>query len=85
MYLNIGNNEFIRKKNIIGIFDIDRCTVSKRTRELLFEAEKKGIVKTVGTDLPKSFVVCSEKDGMKIYISKFSPVTLTKRIEEGKL
>lgn len=79
MYLHLGNNTIIRKDDIIGIFDLDASTVSYKTREFLREAEKKGMVVNVSMELPKSFVVCRENGGCRIYICQLSPVTLIKR------
>ena len=41
MYLHLGQDTVITTKSIIGIFDMDRCTVSKKTRDYLTEAEKR--------------------------------------------
>ena len=35
MYLSIGNDMAVRDSSIIGIFDMDNTTTSKRTREFL--------------------------------------------------
>lgn len=81
MYLHLGRDTIVRKSDIIGIFDLDNSTVSKTTRDYLSNAEKNGKVINVSTELPKSFVVCREKDQNKIYICQLSPVTLIKRAE----
>lgn len=83
MYLHLGNEEIIKTENIIGIFDMDNTTVSKRTRNYLFVAEKKGEVVTISSDLPKSFVVCAEKGkkNQTVYISQISASTLLRRAE----
>ena len=44
MYLHIGQNEVIPEHRIIGIFDLDQCSTSRRTREYLAAAEKEGVV-----------------------------------------
>ena len=41
MYLHLGNETIIRTKDIIGIFDLDSTTVSKRSRDYLAKAEKR--------------------------------------------
>ena len=56
MYLNIGNDMAVREQTIIGIFDLDNTTTSKRTREFLNQAEKEGQVVPCD-DLPKSLVL----------------------------
>ncbi len=83
MYLHIGNDKMIRSQDVIGIFDLDTTTVSKRSRAYLARAEKKGEVETVSYDLPKSFIVCAPmgEKRQKIYISQLSSVTLSKRSE----
>lgn len=83
MYIHLGQDTVVRKKDIIGIFDLDNATVSKRTRDYLTLAQKQGKVINVSTELPKSFIVCY-KDGQQIiYISQISTATLLKRSEAG--
>ena len=42
MYLHIGQNEILPDRRVIGIFDLDKCSYGKRTREYLAAAEKEG-------------------------------------------
>lgn len=80
MYLHLGMDKVITFDEIIGIFDLDTTTVSKRTRDYLSKAEKAGIVENVCYDIPKSFIVCRDKKGNeKVYISQISSSTLLKR------
>ncbi len=85
MYLHLGQNTVITHDEILGIFDLDNTTVSKKTRDYLSMAEKNGKVKVVSYELPKSFIVCSNKKGeITVYLSQISSVTLLKRVEEMK-
>ena len=43
MYLHIGQNEILPDRRVIGIFDLDKCSYGKRTREYLAAAEKEGV------------------------------------------
>ena len=43
-YLHIGQNAMLPEKRIIGIFDLDITSQSKRTREFLEKAEQEGVV-----------------------------------------
>ena len=79
MYLHLGSDVVIPKKNIIGIFDLDTATISKHTKNYLSAAEKEGRVVNVSYELPKSFVVCIENDKTFVYISQLSSQTLNKR------
>ena len=80
MYLNIGGDMAVREKSIIGIFDLDNTSTSKRTREFLDRAEKEGQVVPCD-DLPKSFVVTVEYGMTKVYESTLSSATLEKRMK----
>ncbi len=80
MYLHLGNETVIRQDDIIGIFDLDNSTISTKTREFLANAQKTGQVINVSDELPKSFVLCHENDGFKIYICQLATVTLSKRM-----
>ena len=55
---------------------MDNTTVSKFTRNFLNSAEKRKQVVNVSYELPKSFVLVNERDGIKVYISQLSPSTL---------
>ncbi len=81
MYLHLGQEKVIKTENIVGIFDLDTTTVSKQTRNFLNKAEKKGQVEVVSSELPKSFILCTEEKKQKIYLSQISPTTLLKRSE----
>lgn len=81
MYIHLGQDTLVKKNEIIGIFDLDTATVSKRTRDFLAKAEKKGMVVNVSTELPKSFIICQHGNEKKIYISQISTATLLKRSE----
>jgi hypothetical protein len=78
MYLNIGGDMAVREKSIIGIFDLDNTTTSKRTREFLDRAEKEGQVVPCD-DLPKSFVLTAEYGMERIFLTSLSASTLEKR------
>ena len=80
MYLSIGNDFAVREQSVIGIFDMDNTTTSKRTREFLSNAEKEGQVVPCD-DLPKSFVLTAEYGLSKIHLTSLSSSTLEKRLK----
>lgn len=83
MYIHLGKNTVVNISDIVAIFDIDKTTVSKHTRNFLARAQKQGKVINVSEDLPKAAVVCKSKGEEKIYISQISPVTLQGRYNSG--
>lgn len=80
MYLSIGNDMAVRESSIIGIFDMDNTSTSKRTRNFLEKAEKLGQVVPCD-DLPKAFVVTAEYGLNRVYLTSLSSQTLEKRLK----
>lgn len=80
MYLSIGNDFAVRDKNVIGIFDLDNTSTSKRTREFLDRAEGSGEVVPCD-DLPKAFVLTSEYGFSRVRLTELSAATLEKRLK----
>ena len=80
MYISIGSDMSIRDSSIIGIFDMDNTSTSKRTREFLAKAEQNGEVVPCD-DLPKSFVLTAEYGLDRIYLTSLSAATLEKRLK----
>lgn len=86
MYLHLGQNEIVLQSRVIGIFDLDKCSYGKRTRDYLAAAEKEGVVLDVSGDLPRSFVVCDHPyHDQIVYLSQLSPAALQKRAESGEI
>jgi len=75
MYLNIGPNKAVRKKEIIAIFDLDSSTVSLYTRKFLKDKEREKRVIPLGYELPKSFILMKDET---VYLSPFNSSTIYK-------
>ena len=80
MYLSIGNDMAVRSSSIVGIFDLDNTTVTKRGRLYLEKAEQEGQVVPCD-DLPKSYVVTAEYGLERVYLTSLSASTLEKRLK----
>lgn len=70
----------VRDRSIIGIFDMDNTSTSRRTREFLSRAEKEGEVVPCD-DLPKAFVLTAEYGMNRVYLTALSSGTLEKRMK----
>lgn len=83
MYLHLGNDVLINTKNLIGIFDIEKSSTSKNTKNFLNYASKMNRVVNVSYEMPKSFIVCFDEDlNETVYISQISCATLKKRMDK---
>ena len=80
MYLSIGNDLAVRDNSIIGIFDMDNTSTSKRTREFLKKAEEQGEVIPCD-DLPKAYVVTAEYGFYRVHLTSLNSTTLEKRLK----
>jgi len=82
MYLHLGNDVSVRKREIVAIFDLDNTSQSALTRRYLSAAEKTGsVVNAAGDELPKSFVVCARDGRQTVYLSQLNSSTLLRRSE----
>lgn len=80
MYLFLGGDVSVKSDEVIGIFDIEECSVSKITAEYLNLCQKSGKIVNVSEDMPKSFTVTEQKT----YISNVSNSTICKRNKSDK-
>jgi hypothetical protein len=84
MFLHLGNDYTVNTKEIIGIFDIENTSVSKITKDFLGNAEKNRRVVYCTYELPKSFVVCLDRELTEtVYISQMLSATLLKRYKRN--
>lgn len=74
----------IKTKNIIGIFDLDTTTISKKTRDFLKINQNKGNIINSTNDLPKSFIIYKNKDKKyDIIINKLSSKIMINNVENS--
>ncbi len=81
MYLHIGNGINIKKRAIIGIFDLDTATISSVSKKFINENQKKGKIEYKDTDLPRAFIITEEEKNIKINLSRISSTALVARCE----
>ena len=70
----------VRDSSVIGIFDLDNTTYSKKTVVFLNNAEKEGLVVPCD-DLPKSFILTAEYGLTQVHLTSLNSYTLEKRLK----
>lgn len=85
MYLHLGGDVVVRTRDILGIFDLETTTTVKSTREYLNKCEKRLLITNVTSELPKSFVITTSPEGVRVYITQISCNTLKLRAKHGRL
>ena len=83
MFLHLGGNFIVDKKDIVAIMDLESSTISKITKEYLKDMEiHKNVINVEENILPKSYVIVKNEKQNKLYISPIAAQTLLKRCEE---
>ena len=77
----MGNGKSLKKKHIIGIFDLDTATVQKNTKVFIDRMSRENKISYDDTDLPRSFIVLSDKGEESVILSRISTVGLSQRVE----
>ena len=84
MYVDIGMNLAVRKSQVLGVFDLDNTSWSKRTREFLSRAQEEGSLVEATDELPKSFVLTQEYGQTRVYLTKYNAYVLARRFSASK-
>jgi hypothetical protein len=82
MYLHLGQAVMVPSESVVGIFDLDNTTASKITQKFLEGAQDASCLVNIAEDIPKSFVVCRERDRTTVYLSQLSTQTLLRRASD---
>ena len=82
MFLRLGGNKSVRKRDIVGIFDIDDAFTPKDTQAFLRSAQDGGFLS--GSEvLPKSFVLTASGGRETVILTGLSGETLCSRFMRG--
>ena len=81
MYLTLGSSVAVKKKDVIGIFDLDTAPAESGIMDFLKDNEKNKNVTVVGDGIPKAFVVTNDGKTTKVYITTISAASIRGRNE----
>ena len=79
MYVYLGGDAAIDESRIVGLFDLDNTSWSYLTRRFLSRAETAGRLKNAAEDIPRSFVLCTDKN---VILTQPSTAVLARRLED---
>lgn len=77
--INIGGTTILYKNDVLGVFDLDAAATGLDTKRYLANMQSLGRVVTVGTDIPKAFVVTLKGRGEKLFVTQLSTASLHSR------
>ena len=79
MYLHIGKDFVIKKKDIIGIFNIDYIKNTKEYKSMYRNLEEKNNLINVSEKQEKTFILLENNRNIKGYITNIGSNTIGKR------
>lgn len=82
--MHLGKSETVKDGNVIGIFDIEKATVSEETKSFLKAMQRDFKTVNLASDLPAAFVVTDEEYTDRVYMTALSVKTLKKRVSGYK-
>ena len=80
MYLHIGKDFVIKKKDIIGIFNIEYVKNTKEYKAMYKSLEEAGNIVVVSDKKEMSFILTEENNIKKAYITNIGANTIAKRM-----
>ena len=81
MYLHLGRDYVLNTRDILGIFDLETTTLTKRWREFLDRAQTDGAVVSLAEDLPRSYVLTDGGLFDAVYLSSLSTAAVARRAQ----
>ncbi len=85
MFLSIGDDFIVRKKDVICVLDADTATKSAATRALWKKQQDDGLVVDCSGEIPLSLVLVKEEGKEAVlYLSRLSTRTIFTRASKRK-
>ena len=81
MYIHLGRDYVLNDRDIIGIFNLETTTISRRGREFLNYAQKNGAVVSLSEELPQCYVL-ADAPVDTVYLSELSSAAMKRRAEQ---
>ena len=82
MFLHIGNNEIIKKENIIGIFNLKTIKNTIEYKKIINNLKEKNLLVNNENIEKNTLIITEEEKNIKGYITNISSTTLIKRIQK---
>jgi len=79
MFLHIGKDKIIEKKDLICIFDIESLEFNDKINNIIEKLEKEKNIIDISDSNRKTLILVNENNSLKGYISNISSTTLGKR------
>ena len=79
MFLHIGKDKVIEKKDLICILDIESLKINDKINNIIEKLEQEKNIIDISDSNRKTLILVNENNSLKGYISNISSTTLGKR------
>ncbi len=84
MFLNIGGEVKIQKKNIIAILNMKTSAILDETKNYLKILKEDGNIVNISKKIGRSVVITEKNNKKIVYISPVSSITLLQRVNKKR-
>lgn len=78
--IHIGGGKLVESETVVAVFDMESATANGGARDFMRAVQRRGAVRELCADLPKSLVMVDET----VYVSPSPATGICKRINEAR-
>jgi len=82
MYVHIGNDNIIKKDEIVAILNLELLLEEKKLEDIIKEVNLEGKIINISDSIKKSLIIVKNNNEQIGYITNISSITLAKRIQK---
>ena len=82
MYVHIGNDNIIKKDEIVAILNLELLLEEKSLEDIIKEVNLEGKIINISDNIKKSLIIVKNNKEQIGYITNISSITLAKRIQK---
>lgn len=82
MYVHIGNDNIIKKDEIVAILNLELLLEEKNLEDIIKEVNLEGKIINISDNIKKSLIIVKNDKEQIGYITNISSITLAKRIQK---
>lgn len=82
MYVHIGNDNIIKKNEIVAILNLELLMEEKKIEDIIKELNLEGKIINISDSVKKSLIIVKNNNEQIGYVTNISSITLAKRIQK---
>ena len=82
MYVHIGNDNIIKKDEIVAILNLELLLEEKKLEDIIKKINLEGKIINISDSVKKSLIIVKNNNEQIGYVTNISSITLAKRIQK---